>query len=68
MRRPRLSTMTDLPLGIGLLAAIIAVAVWLVHFHLIETMIVYGISFFVGFLLAIRWAYVHWRNKLKNKP
>lgn len=68
MKLPRLSTMTDLPLGIGLLVTIIAVAVWLIHFHLIETVIVYGVSFVVGIILVLRWAYVHRREERQNNP
>ena len=60
--------MTDLPLGVALLITIISVAVWLVHFHLLETIIVYGTSFAVAILIAIGLTLMRWYEKQKLKP
>lgn len=52
MKLPRIHLMEDLFLGIGLIAAFIAVGVWLFHFHLPELLTVYGASAVVGIAYA----------------
>jgi len=52
MKLPRIRTMENLFLGMGLLAAITAIGIWLFHFHLSELLTVYATSAVAGLVYA----------------
>ena len=59
--------MTELWLGIALTFTGGAVGVWLVNFHLVETIAVYAASFIISIPLFLWTFFIHWLRKERLK-
>lgn len=67
MKIPKFRIMADLPLGIAATVTIFAVGYYLITFHLVETIIVYAISFFVAFLILLWYGWCYYLENKRKK-